>query len=34
VAPAATDAEIEAAVEACIWAPAYEHLAPKQSGDI
>jgi malic enzyme len=33
VAPAATDAEIEAAVEACIWAPAYEHLAPKQSGE-
>ena len=33
VAPTATDAEIEAAVEACIWAPAYEHLAPKPSGE-
>jgi hypothetical protein len=28
VAPKASDAELEAAVDACIWAPEYERLAP------
>jgi malic enzyme len=28
VAPMATDAELEAAVDACIWAPQYECLGP------
>jgi malic enzyme len=32
VAPMATDAEIEASVDACIWAPGYEYLSPKSSG--
>ena len=29
VAPMATDDEIEAAVDACIWSPDYEYLGPK-----
>jgi malic enzyme len=29
VAPMATDDEIEAAVDACIWSPEYEYLGPK-----
>jgi malic enzyme len=28
VAPMATDAELEAAVDACIWAPEYDRLKP------
>jgi malic enzyme len=32
VAPMATDAEIEAAVDACIWAPEYESFNPAAQG--
>jgi malic enzyme len=30
VAPMATDAELEAAVDACIWSPEYEPFDPQQ----
>ena len=32
VAPMATDSEIEAAVDACVWEPDYEYLGPRSSG--
>ena len=32
VAPMATDNEIEAAVDACVWEPEYEYLGAKASG--
>jgi malic enzyme len=32
VAPMATDAEIEAAVDACVWTPRYESFEPTAGG--
>jgi malic enzyme len=33
VAPMATDSELEAAIDACIWAPQYECLEPTRQQD-